>query len=217
MEDGKQVLVWDVFVRVFHWGLVIAFAVCYVTEGKPRWVHVNAGYIIAALIPLRVIWGFVGPRYARFSDFVRGPGAVLTHLKEVATLKAKSYLGHDPAGGAMVVALLVTIGLTVFSGMLLYGVKDKAGPFAELRAEVLLDVPLLESQAFASKGGKDWSHRGRVKDEREDWLEEVHETLAHIALALVVLHIGGVLAVSLQTRENLVMSMITGRKKALSP
>ncbi len=209
MEKDTPVRVWDVFVRVFHWVLVIAFAVCYVTEGKPRWVHVNAGYIIAVLIPLRVLWGFVGPRHARFSDFVRGPRAVLTHLKDVATLKARRYLGHDPAGGAMIVALLVTIGLTVLSGMVLHGVKDKAGPFSGMRAKTILELPSMHDQAFASKGGRE----GRVKDKREDWLEDVHEVLANIALALVVLHIGGVLAVSAQTRENLVMSMITGRKR----
>lgn len=116
----------------------------------------------------------------------------------------------------MIVALLVTIGLTVLSGMLLYGVKDKAGPFAGMRAETILELPSMHDRAFASKGGREWGHRGRLKDEREDWLEDAHEVLANMALALVALHIGGVLAVSVQTRENLVMSMITGRKKPSS-
>lgn len=217
MGENQEVKVWDGFVRLFHWVLVVAFAVCYFTEGKPRWLHVDAGYVIAALIPIRVLWGFVGPRHARFSDFVRGPKAVLEHLKEVATFKARRYLGHDPAGGAMVIALLVTVSLTVLSGMWLYGVKDKAGPFAGVRADVIESLPLIDRPAFASKGEKKWGQGGRVKDEREEWVEETHEALATISLVLVCLHIGGVLAVSFQTRENLVLSMITGRKKSTPP
>jgi cytochrome b len=217
MGESREVRVWDVFVRLFHWTLVVGFAVCYLTEGKPRWLHVNSGYVIAALIPIRVLWGFVGPRHARFSDFVRGPRAVLGHLKEVATFKARRYLGHDPAGGAMVIALLVTVSLTVLSGMWLYGVKDKAGPFAGVRADVIENMPLIDRPAFASKAEKKWSQGGRVKDERVEWVEEAHEALAMISLVLVCLHIGGVLAVSFQTRENLVLSMITGRKKSTFP
>lgn len=217
MGDSQEISVWDVFIRMFHWVLVATFAICYFTEGKPRWLHVNSGYVIAALIPLRVLWGFVGPPHARFSDFVRGPKAVLVHLKEVVTFKAPRYPGHDPAGGAMVVALLLTISLTVLSGMWLYGVKDKAGPLVGLRAEVAQVLPFIDCPAFASKGGKEWGHGGKVKDEREKWVKEAHEVLANISLVLVCLHIGGVLAVSLQTQENLVLSMITGRKKSVSP
>lgn len=214
MDEPGEIRVWDLFVRLFHWLLVLAFAVCYLTEGKPRWLHVNAGYLIAGLIPLRVIWGFVGPRHARFSDFVRGPRAVMAHLLEVATFRARRYTGHDPAGGAMVVALLVVLALTVASGVLLYGVKDRAGPLAGFQIGALESVPLLSPPAAdASKGERKGGHGGRIRDEREHALKEAHEILANLSLALVVLHIGGVVAVSLQTRENLVWSMITGKKR----
>lgn len=214
MEENREIEVWDLFVRLFHWVLVLAYAVCYLTEGKPRWLHVNAGYIIAGLIPLRVVWGFIGPRHARFSDFVRGPRAVMTHLLEVATLRARRYTGHDPAGGAMVVTLLVTLSLTVLSGMAIYGVKDRAGPLAGFQLGALEQAPLLGvSPAFASKGERRGGYGVRVRDEREHGLKDAHEVLAGISLVLVCLHIGGVVAVSLQTRENLVWSMITGKKR----
>ena len=72
-------------------------------------VHIAAGYAIAGLIALRIVWGFVGPRHARFSNFVRSPRAVLAYLRDVALLRAPRYLGHNPAGGAMIIALLVML------------------------------------------------------------------------------------------------------------
>jgi cytochrome b len=103
------VKVWDPFVRVFHWSLAALFLVAYVTGDEAAQVHVAAGYTIAGLIALRIIWGFVGPRHARFSNFVRSPHHVLTYLREAALFRAQRYLGHNPAGGAMIVALLVTL------------------------------------------------------------------------------------------------------------
>lgn len=215
MLENEEVKVWDPFVRLFHWLLVAAFFTCYVTEGKPRWVHVNSGYLIGVLVVLRVIWGGVGPVHARFGDFVRGPGEVLSYLKDVALFKAKRHLGHDPAGGAMAVALLAMLSLTVLSGMLLYGVHDNAGPFAGRFAGMRYELPALDGVAHADEGKHG---RGRAgKKGGAKWLEEVHEVLANVTLALVVDHVCGVLLVSLQTRENLVLGMITGRKRSRGP
>lgn len=218
MLENEEVKVWDPFVRLFHWLLLAAFFTCYVTEGKPRWVHVNSGYVIGVLVVLRVIWGAVGPVHARFGDFVRGPGEVLSHLRDVALFKAKRYLGHDPAGGAMIVALLVMLSLTVLSGMLFYGAHDNAGPFAGRFAETRYELPSLDGVAYADEGKEGKHGRGREgKKGGAKWLEEVHEVLANVTLALVVAHICGVLLVSLQTRENLVLGMITGRKRGRRP
>jgi len=103
------VKVWDPFVRVCHWSLVGLFLLAYVTGDEVEQVHIAAGYIIAGLLALRILWGFVGPRHARFSDFVRSPRAVLAYLRDVTLLRAPRYLGHNPAGGAMVVALIVML------------------------------------------------------------------------------------------------------------
>ena len=198
--------------RLFHWILLAAFFICYATEGKPRWLHVYPGYLIGVLVVLRVVWGFAGPVHARFSDFLRSPGEVLGHLRDVATFKARHYLGHDPAGGAMIVALLLTLSLTVLSGMLLYGAKDKAGPFAGGTPEFKWELPVQVAVAHADKGGKQ-ARGGGKKTGDAKWLEEVHEVLANITLTLVIVHACGVILVSLQTRENLVLGMITGRKR----
>jgi cytochrome b len=114
---ADTVRVWDLFVRVFHWSLVGLFALAFATGGEVQWLHLLAGYSIVALVALRVAWGFVGPRHARFGDFVRPPREVLAYLRDAIRLRAPRHLGHNPAGGAMVLALLAMlsgIGLTGF-------------------------------------------------------------------------------------------------------
>ncbi|MFN3657873.1 MAG: cytochrome b/b6 domain-containing protein [Pseudolabrys sp.] len=113
------VKVWDLFVRVFHWSLAGAFVLAYATGDEIEKVHVAAGYTIAGLIALRILWGFVGPRHARFANFVRPPREVLAYLREVALLRAPRYLGHNPAGGAMVVALIVMLAATCTTGVMM--------------------------------------------------------------------------------------------------
>ena len=111
--------VWDPFVRVFHWSLATLFVVAYVSGDEAQQVHIAVGYAIVGLITLRIIWGFVGPRHARFSNFVRSPREVLGYLRDVATFRAPRYLGHNPAGGAMIIALLVMLAGTGMTGYMM--------------------------------------------------------------------------------------------------
>lgn len=110
------VKVWDPFVRVFHWSLATLFVVAYATGDEIEKLHIAAGYAIGGLVALRIAWGFIGPRHARFSNFVYSPRAVLAYLRDVALLRAPRYLGHNPAGGAMIVALLVMLAATATTG-----------------------------------------------------------------------------------------------------
>lgn len=185
IEAPDEIRVWDLAIRSFHWLLVGSFALAYLTEDEWPFLHTNAGYVIAGLIGFRLIWGLVGTRHARFSDFVRGPAAVRDYLKAALRFRAPRHLGHNPAGGAMVIALLATLTLTVLSGMALYGTTDFTGPLAGV-------------------------FRGRFA---ADLLEGAHELGANLTLFLVALHVAGVLLTSLEHRENLVTAMITGRKK----
>lgn len=113
------VRVWDGFVRLFHWSLVALFVVAYATGDEVERFHVAAGYAIAGLIALRLAWGIVGPRHARFRSFVRPPREVFAYLREAARLRAPRYLGHNPAGGAMIVALLAMLAGISVTGYLL--------------------------------------------------------------------------------------------------
>lgn len=196
-----EITIWDPLIRWFHWLLVAAFCIAYFTEGEPfeaiqdrlesEWlqnVHVWAGYTIAGLLVFRLIWGFTGPRYARFRDFVHGPRATLAYVKEVLLLRAPRHLGHNPAGGAMIVLLLSSLAITVMAGLSLYGADKGLGPLASVLAN--------------------------TSDSTIHTFKEVHEFFANLTLLLVAGHLLGVIWESLLHRENLARAMITGRKRA---
>jgi cytochrome b len=184
----KMVRVWDPLVRLFHWSLAASFAIAFLTEDDLLVVHVWAGYIIFGLILVRLIWGFVGTRHARWSDFVKEPGEIVAYLKDAVRFRASRYVGHNPAGGAMVVTLLVSLIATGLTGLAVYGGQELSGPLAPM----LSGLP------------ESWGHL----------LEDVHEVLANLTLLLVLLHLAGVVFASLQHRENLVRAMITGLKRS---
>ncbi|HJV52385.1 MAG TPA: cytochrome b/b6 domain-containing protein [Noviherbaspirillum sp.] len=168
----RQVLVWDVPVRVFHWLMVLSFAGAYLTAESERWrlLHVTLGYTMAGLVGFRILWGLMGTRYARFSSFVRGPKAVAHYLGSLVHGKPEHHTGHNPAGALAILALL---GLTL---------------------------------AVAASG---WATYNELSG---DWLEEAHEAIANIMLAIVGLHVAAVVLSSWLHGENLVRAMFTGRK-----
>lgn len=179
-----HVYVWDPFVRLFHWTLVVAFTVAYLTEDDLLKVHVWAGYVVGALVAARLIWGFVGPAHARFSDFIYAPAETLHYLRDLVLFRAERHLGHSPGGGAMVVLLLVFLAATVVTGLVVYGGDQQAGPLAGM---------------FTKATG--------------EAMEEVHEVIANITLALVLAHVAAVVLASFVFRENLVHAMISGYKR----
>lgn len=110
------VRVWDPLVRLFHWSLVASFAVAWITGDDWKALHIWAGYAAAALIAFRLVWGLVGPRYARFTQFVRTPGSVAAYLKDLLAGREARYLGHNPAGGAMILALILSLSALCLTG-----------------------------------------------------------------------------------------------------
>lgn len=106
-HDAK-IRVWDIGVRLFHWSLVAMVAASYLLA-EQRYLHRTLGYIVVGLVGFRLIWGLIGGRHARFADFVAGPVRVLNYLRDILAGREARYLGHNPAGGAMVLALLVTL------------------------------------------------------------------------------------------------------------
>lgn len=196
-----EIMVWDPLVRLFHWALVVAFCVAYITQGEPfetlqnqlngeslQIVHTWAGYTIVGLLFFRLIWGFAGPSYARFANFVHRPSVVLAYVKRVLTLRAPRHLGHNPAGGAMIVILLLSLTCAVIAGLALYGADKGLGPLAGVLAD--------------------------TSDSTIHTIEEMHEFFANFTLLLVAGHLIGVIWESLLHRENLARAMLTGRKRA---
>jgi cytochrome b len=202
---GKaMVRVWDPLIRIGHWVLVVAFATAYLTEGAPHWLHSFAGYAIAVTVAVRILWGFVGPRRARFADFVTGPGRVLGYLRDLVAGRAERHVGHSPAGGAMTVALLFALALTALSGMATLAVEEGEGPLAGIVTE----------QSLPSFMAEDEHHEPGEPGESGEALEEVHELAANASLLLILLHLGGVIWASRAHGENLVRAMVNGRKRS---
>ncbi|MBB1126149.1 cytochrome b/b6 domain-containing protein [Thiospirillum jenense] len=187
-KGGKLVRIWDPLVRVFHWSLVAAFAIAYIVEDDLLTVHVWAGYTIITLLAVRIVWGLIGTRHARFTDFIYRPPQVITYLTATLAHRAPRYLGHNPAGGAMVIVMLLALLATTFSGLALYGAAEFAGPLADLM------------RGMPESGG--------------EILEEVHEFCANFTVFLIALHLAGVAFSSLMHRENLVAAMISGNKRS---
>lgn len=182
----EQVRVWDPLVRVFHWTLVFSLAVAFITEDEWITLHTFAGYTIAVLVSFRLIWGLIGTRYARFSSFIFSREVIVAYLKDIVAFRPKHYLGHNPAGGAMVIALLLSLIGTVVTGLSVYGASEYSGPLAEF-----------------------WAGSSKFTG---DVLEEMHEFFANFTLLLVIAHVAGVVLASFQHGENLVRSMFTGLK-----
>ncbi|WP_045836597.1 cytochrome b/b6 domain-containing protein [Hyphomicrobium sp. 99] len=115
----RSVKVWDLFVRVFHWLLVITFATAWYTGGIWDQPHLAAGYLVLALVLARIVWGFVGSRYALFSAFVYRPRVIVRYMAEMLRMRTPRYLGHNPAGGAMVIALLAILLVLCITGIMM--------------------------------------------------------------------------------------------------
>ena len=186
VAGNEQVQVWDPLVRIFHWSLVAGFSAAYFSGDNWLRVHVVAGYTVAGLVAFRLVWGFIGTQHARFYDFVHPPAAVVHYVKEMIRSRARRHIGHNPAAGAMVIALLLSLTATALSGMALYGHTEFLGPLAGLA--------------------------DRLPDSAGGVFKEMHELLANLTVMLVLLHLAGVLFASLQHRENLVRAMLTGWK-----
>ncbi|WP_294540287.1 cytochrome b/b6 domain-containing protein [uncultured Rhodoblastus sp.] len=169
-----EIQVWDAVVRLFHWSVVVGCALNFAvfTDGKAahRWI----GYGVALALAIRLVWGFVGSPYARFAQFAPRPAALAAYLRALAQGREPRFIGHNPAGAAMMLGLMAMLVGVSLTGWLL-----------------TLD------RYFGSETLEFW-----------------HEALANGLLAMIGLHVAAVLIESWRHGENLVRSMITGRKRA---
>jgi len=152
-QPSTMVRVWDPVVRAFHWSLVAGFAIAWFTANRAEALHVWAGYAAAGLVALRLTWGFVGTRHARFADFARRPATVLAYLRAIMRGREARHIGHNPAGGAMVLALMLAVAATAFTGWLMftdqfYG-DDSIVALHSLAAHAMLGLVILHLAGVA--------------------------------------------------------------------
>ena len=168
----QEIMVWDMPVRVFHWLLVICFASAWLTSESERlaMIHYAFGYTACLLVLIRIVWGLIGTRYARFSQLLKSPKAVIEHFMAMLRGRPHHDVGHNPAGGLVMFALMLLILLIGLTGYL--SVKEFLGNFAS----------------------------------------EAHKSIASLVLALVIVHVIAAIGMSVIEKQNLVKSMVNGKK-----
>lgn len=142
MSEKQVILVWDVPTRVFHWLLVLCFAGAWLTSESERlqMIHYAFGYSAVALVLFRLVWGFVGTKYARFTQFLRGPNEMAGHIKSVLSSHQHSSPGHNPVGGIVMVGLMLIILLIGLTGY--WSVKEFLGDFMSEAHEAIASIAL---------------------------------------------------------------------------
>ena len=190
-RSNRGVATWDLPVRIFHWALMLLVISQIVTAwigGNAMQFHAFGGYAILTLVGFRILWGFVGGTYARFRDFVRGPGTMIRYAKSILKSPHTPHRGHNPLGGWSVLAML---------GSLL--VQASSGLFAN--DDVMMEGPLAK----------------HVSDHASEIATAIHDVNAAVLLTLIAIHIAAVLFYLLAKKENLIAPMITGHKQSVMP
>ena len=199
----NKIRVWDPFIRIFHWSLVVAFAIGYLSGDEESLLHIYSGYTVLGLVIFRLLWGVIGTKYARFTNFIYSPSTVFSYLKNLIEGQPSHYIGHNPAAGWMIVALLLCLVVVTVSGLKVYAIEEGLGPLAKSNSELVII-----SKAYADRDeDEDDGENGA-----EEFWEEIHEASSNIMLFLIFLHIAGVAVSSYLHKENLVKAMITGTK-----
>jgi cytochrome b len=193
MQQGNQskttILVWDIPVRVMHWGLVVAVFGAWITrELEGDWFawHTRFGYAVLVLVLTRLVWGLIGTRHARFSDFVRGPAAIATYVKRLRGDRESATsdpIGHNPLGALMILALLALLGAQAVTGLFANDQIFETGPLF-----------------------------GYVSVALSDQLTTWHKQIFDILVAAIALHVIAAIVYVTVLRKNIITPMITGRK-----
>ena len=185
-ERGERRLVWDLPVRLFHWLLVLSMVASYVTAEigfDTMQIHMYLGYWTIGLVIFRVLWGFVGPKHARFSSFLKGPAGIWRYAKALGAGTMIESAGHNPLGGLSVILLLVLVGFQAFTGLFTTDDIVWTGPY-----------------------------NGAVSSEWATRLTHWHHMNFNFILAAVALHLLAIAFYFLVKKQNLIGAMVHGKK-----
>lgn len=180
---------WDLPTRITHWSLVVLIVTAWLSAGQQMQIHTLSGYGVIGLLVFRLYWGFAGGETARFSQFVKGPGATARYLKTMGKRTAADLVGHSPVGAVSVVLLLLV--MIVQAGL---------GLFAT-------DIDGIESGPLSYMVDFD---TGRLASE---W----HGLAFRVLQGLVVLHLAAIAFYALWKRQNLITAMVTGKRRFIGP
>ncbi len=187
MNNATKKLIWDLPVRLFHLAVILLIPAAWYTVEISNNMdhHFLIGYTLTSLVAFRLIWGFIGSRYARFSNFIYHPKEIIRYAKSLFSNKPhdQGYTGHNPLGGISVVSLLLLLTVQIVTGLCANDEYYYFGPFS-----------------------------GYIDFELTGTLTEIHKLSFDILFGFIILHIVAVLFYWLVKKQNLIISMITGKK-----
>lgn len=209
--QGVEARRWDPIVRLTHWSIAAAIIVNrLITEGGSQ-VHVWVGVSIGALLVLRLFWGLVGPREARFSAFPPSPRRALAYIQDLRQGRPVQHRSHNPLGALMVYALWATMAVVIASGLAMTGFPPKA------QDEAVRPPPSAVHGVARDEAREERGEGGEQEGEEESLAEEIHELSANLLLGLAVLHVAGVIFEVRRSGRRIVTAMIDGGPRAKEP
>lgn len=204
--QAKPLPNWDPLLRLTHWGVAVVVLGNYALTKAGGSTHIALGWAGLGLLALRLIWGFVGPREARFTSFLPNPMAALRHLTGLLKGQAPHYPSHNPAGAMMAYTLWACLAILIGTGLMMTGAS-----------------PMKQAELEAAVAAGDWSvlveegEDGGGEDEDEspfgEAIQEVHEVAANLILLLAFLHVAGVVVESRVMGRNLVRPMLVAARR----
>jgi cytochrome b len=187
MTDSRR-LVWDLPLRLFHWIFATCIVAAYVTAKLGfdwmQW-HFYLGYTTIGLLVFRILWGFFGPRHARFSSFLHKPSAIWLYCKGMFQRESKPSIGHNPVGGLMVIAMILLVAIQAGTGLFTTDAVVWAGPY-----------------------------NPAVSESTAGLLSTLHDWNFNFIMAAVLLHVAAILFYAFYKNQNLVVPMLNGHKPA---
>ncbi|MET4132288.1 cytochrome b [Porphyrobacter sp. MBR-155] len=191
---------WDPLVKITHWGVAAVVVVNALIVGEGSIAHIYAGYILAALLGLRILWGFIGPYAARFSSFTPNPAKAFEHIGDIRAGRHEIHKSHNPLGALMAYALWACLAVIIASGIGMAGAPPAIDASVS-PADFVSDE--YREAADSSKG---------EESAATELFEEVHEVAVNLLYLLIALHIGGVAFETVRSGKRTLTAMLPGGK-----
>ena len=183
---NKKVLVWDIPVRLFHWLLVLCLCGQWFTAEvleDAMEIHFYIGYFTLGLVLFRLIWGFIGTKYAKFTSFVAGPKSMLAYLKGITQRNHVFSVGHNSVGGLLLPAVILLVGLQAISGLFTSDDIFYSGPYSN-----------------------------SASSEIQQCMQWLHHNIFNILLVIIGLHLLAIFGYLVCLKHNLISPMLNGKK-----
>ena len=196
---------WDPVVKITHWSIVTAIIANALVTEEGSAAHIWVGYVLAAILALRMLWGLIGPAEARFSAFLPSLRRALGHLRDIRAGKKEVHRSHNPLGALMVYSIWIMLGVIIASGIAMAGPPSTAFVDREaMSGEV-------SRQLVVEQGDHDDDYAPKGASGEDSMWEEVHETAVNLLYVLIALHIAGVAFETRRSGRGILLAMLPRR------